>query len=91
MSKLQLNDGGFLPSISFGTGTSYRNRSDAVFEGVYKAIKAGYRSIDTAVVYQNEASVGKALKKAIEEGICCREDIFITTKIITIFHKIDEV
>ena len=91
MSELHLNDGGFLPSISFGTGTSFRNRSDAVFEGVYRAIKAGYRSIDTAVVYQNEASVGKAIRKAIEEGICCREDIFIITKLITIFHKTEEV
>ena len=91
MSKLLLNDGGLLPAISFGTGTSYRNRSDAVVEGVYLAIKAGYRAIDTAIAYKNETSVGIALKMAIDAGICSREDIFITTKIPVIFHKYNEV
>ncbi|WP_335673701.1 aldo/keto reductase [Erysipelatoclostridium sp. AM42-17] len=44
-------------------------------------MKAGYRLIDTAAVYQNEVAVGKAIKKAINEGIVTREDLFITTKL----------
>ena len=90
MSKLQLNDGGFLPAISFGTGTSYRNRPDDVSDGVYMAIKAGYRAIDTAIAYKNEASVGTALQRAINEGICSREDIFIITKIPAIVNTQNE-
>lgn len=44
---------------------------------VYNAIKSGYRLIDTAAVYQNEESVGRAIKKS---GIP-REELFITTKL----------
>lgn len=50
-------------------------------EIVYQAIKAGYRLIDTAASYMNEDAVGKAIKQAIEEGICTREDLFITSKL----------
>lgn len=47
---------------------------------VYEAIKAGYRLIDTAASYGNEEAVGKAVKRAIADGICTREDLFITSK-----------
>ena len=50
-------------------------------ESVYQAIKAGYRLIDTAASYMNEDAVGEAVRKAIEEGICTREELFITTKV----------
>lgn len=47
---------------------------------VYEAIKAGYRLIDTAASYGNEEAVGKAVKRAIADGLCTREDLFITSK-----------
>lgn len=47
---------------------------------VYEAIKAGYRLIDTATSYGNEEAVGKAVKRAIADGLCTREDLFITSK-----------
>ncbi len=50
-------------------------------ESVYQAIKAGYRLIDTAASYMNEDAVGLAVKQAIEEGICKRDDLFITSKL----------
>jgi len=50
-------------------------------ESVYQAIKAGYRLIDTAASYMNEDAVGQAVKRAIEEGICTREELFITSKL----------
>jgi len=49
----------------------------------YWALKAGFRLIDTARIYGNEAAVGKGLRRAIEEGIVKREDVFITTKMWT--------
>lgn len=49
-------------------------------ESVYQAIKAGYRLIDTAASYTNEDAVGAAVIRAIDEGICTREDLFITSK-----------
>lgn len=48
---------------------------------VYQAIKGGYRLIDTAASYMNEDAVGKAVQQAIDEGICQREDLFITSKL----------
>ena len=48
---------------------------------VYDAIKLGYRLIDTAASYMNEEAVGRAIKRAIEEGIVRREELFITTKL----------
>lgn len=50
-------------------------------ESVYQAIKAGYRLIDTAASYTNEDAVGQAVRQAIDEGICQRENLFITSKL----------
>ena len=49
----------------------------------YLALKAGFRLIDTARIYGNEAAVGRGLQRAIDEGIVKREDVFITTKMWT--------
>ena len=50
-------------------------------ESVYQAIKSGYRLIDTAAAYYNEDAVGAAVKRAIADGLCTREDLFITSKL----------
>ena len=50
-------------------------------ESVLNAIRAGYRLIDTAASYTNEDAVGEAVREAIAEGICTREELFITSKI----------
>ena len=46
-------------------------------------MKYGYRLIDTAHIYGNEEGVGKGIKRAIDEGIVTREEIFVTTKMWT--------
>ena len=50
-------------------------------DAVYEAIKAGYRMIDTAAAYHNEAAVGEGLRKAVAEGLVTREEMFITSKV----------
>lgn len=64
-----------IPKVGFGTW-QIPNGADA-YDAVTKALKAGYRHIDTAQGYRNEESVGQAIK---DSGIP-REDIFITTKL----------
>lgn len=49
-------------------------------ESILNAIRAGYRLIDTAASYTNEDAVGEAVREAIAEGICTREELFITSK-----------
>ncbi len=50
-------------------------------QSVLSAIRTGYRLIDTAAVYSNEDAVGDAIREAIEEEICTREELFITSKL----------
>lgn len=61
----------------FGLGVYLSEEGQETINAVKEAIKAGYRSIDTAAFYKNEASVGKAIKEA---GVP-REELFITTKV----------
>lgn len=49
-------------------------------QSVLNAIRAGYRLIDTAASYTNEDAVGEAVHEAVAEGICTREELFITSK-----------
>ena len=47
----------------------------------YQAIVIGYRLIDTAAMYTNEDAVGNAVRRAVRDGICTREELFITSKL----------
>lgn len=71
-----------------GLGTFMINPADAE-ASVYKALKNGYRLIDTANAYMNEAAVGKAMKRAMEEGIVKREEIFLSTKLWPTLYESD--
>lgn len=63
---------------AFGLGT-FRLKSDVVISSIKNALELGYRAIDTAQIYDNEADVGQAIK----ESAVPRQDIYITTKIWT--------
>lgn len=75
MDKITLNNGNKIPSVGFGV-FMIPNGKDT-YEAVLKALKAGYRHIDTAAGYMNEAGVGKAIK---DSGID-RKEVFITSKL----------
>lgn len=45
------------------------------------AIEAGYRHLDTAFVYMNEAAIGHSLKQIFQSGKVTREEMFIVTKV----------
>jgi 2,5-diketo-D-gluconate reductase A len=79
----ELNDGRSIPAIGFGTYPL--NGADAV-AAVVSATEVGYRLIDTAVNYENEASVGEALRRS---GVP-REELFVTSKLPGRHHAYDE-
>jgi len=74
-SGVKLNNGIEIPYI--GLGVFKAEEGDEAYNAVRWAIEAGYRHIDTAAIYKNEASVGKAIK---DSGIA-RNEIFVTTKL----------
>lgn len=75
MKSVRLNNGIEMPVLGFGV---YQIEDPILCEQcVYDAIKAGYRSIDTAAAYMNEAAVGSAVKRS---GVA-REELFITSKL----------
>lgn len=74
-----------VPILGLGT---FMISSEDTERSVYMALKGGYRLIDTANAYLNEEAVGKAISRAIKEGIVRREEIFVSTKIwATLYEK----
>ncbi|MCL4100927.1 aldo/keto reductase [Fibrobacter sp. HC4] len=74
----KLSNGVRIPKVALGT---WQTPNDVAADAVVAAIDAGYKHIDTAVVYGNEAGVGAGLKAALEKTGIHRESIFLTTKV----------
>jgi diketogulonate reductase-like aldo/keto reductase len=75
MQNVKLNNGVEMPILGFGV---FQVKDlDECERNVVDAIETGYRLIDTAQSYENEAAVGKAIKNSSVK----REDLFITTKV----------
>ncbi|MEH7403809.1 MULTISPECIES: aldo/keto reductase [Bacillaceae] len=76
---VKLNNGLEMPVI--GLGVFQVEDGQVVIDSVKAAIRNGYRSIDTAAIYQNEEGVGQGIREALEENGLKREDLFITSKV----------
>jgi diketogulonate reductase-like aldo/keto reductase len=72
--RLKMNDGYSIPQVGFGVWRAANGAETK--NAVLWALEAGYRSIDTASLYENEESVGEAVR----EGGIPREEIFVATK-----------
>ncbi|CAB0031650.1 unnamed protein product [Trichogramma brassicae] len=77
VEKLKLSSGYEIPVVGLGTSTI---KLDNMEEAILSALNNGYRHIDTAFSYKNEAAIGKAVKKWLDMGNK-REDLFITSKL----------
>lgn len=82
MNFVTLNNGLKMPQLGFGV---WQVKEDQAAEAVAVALKVGYTSIDTAMIYKNEKGVGKA----IAESSIPREELFITTKVWNSDHGFD--
>ncbi|CAH8509597.1 unnamed protein product [Schistosoma turkestanicum] len=80
MESIKMNNGHSIPIVGLGTWNSYPGQVGAA---VKKALEVGYRHVDCAHVYGNEAEIGEALEDALHSLKLKREDIFVTSKLWT--------
>ena len=78
---LTLNSGTTIPQLGFGV---YQIEPKDTVEAVQQALEIGYRHIDTAEMYQNEAEVGEAVEAF------GRDQVFLTSKLNNGFHRPDD-
>jgi alcohol dehydrogenase (NADP+) len=88
MKSLDFGNGDQMPSIGLGT---WKAEPDNVYSAVKEAIRLGYRHIDCAPLYGNEAEIGQALSDAFEEGIVTRDQMWITSKLWNDAHAPEDV
>ena len=78
--NVTLNDGHTIPQLGFGV---YQIEPGETAEAVGQALEIGYRHIDTAEMYGNEAGVGEAIRASgLDRG-----DVFVTSKLSNAFHE----
>lgn len=77
-----------MPIVGFGL---WKVNNDTCADQVYNAIKTGYRLFDGACDYGNEKEAGQGVKRAIDEGLVKREELFIVSKLWNSFHDKERV
>jgi len=77
-----------MPAVGFGLWKIDKSDTAGM---VCQAIKAGYRHLDSAADYGNEAEVGDGIRQAIEQGLCTRQDLWLTSKLWNTFHRPEHV
>ena len=87
--RFALNNGsGEIPALGFGTSLSDNTKTRGA---VKTAVEVGFRHLDAAERYRNEAEVGAAIKELLADKIVRREDLFITTKLWNNNHRPERV
>ena len=77
-----------MPAVGLGL---WKIDPGAVAQAVYDAIKTGYRHLDSAADYGNEVQVGEGIARAIAEGLCSREELWVTSKLWNTYHRKEHV
>ncbi len=70
-----------MPAVGLGL---WKIDQDSAADAVYEAIKVGYRHLDSAADYGNEQQVGEGIARAIADGLCSREELWVTVMWILI-------
>jgi len=88
MTTPQFENGDQMPILGLGTWKS--EPSDA-YKAVKEALRIGYRHIDCAFIYENEAEIGQAFFESFKEGVVSRDQMWITSKLWNDVHASEDV
>ncbi len=88
-NSIKLNTGVMMPGLGLGTWKSEPGKVGAAVE--YAVLECGYRHIDCAAIYKNEAEIGQAFTKIFKSGKVKREELFVTSKLWNTAHAKDDV
>jgi D-xylose reductase len=77
-----------MPTVGLGL---WKIDPGAVADAVYQAIKVGYRHLDSAADYGNEKEVGEGIALAITDGLCSRDELWVTSKLWNTYHRREHV
>lgn len=88
MKKLEFANGDQMPIVGLGT---WKAPAGEVYKAVKEALRLGYRHIDCAAIYGNEAEVGQALTDSFREGLTSRDQVWITSKLWNNSHAPEDV
>lgn len=77
-----------MPAVGLGL---WKIDADTVGDAVYQAIKLGYRHLDSAADYGNEKQVGEGIARALADGLCSREELWVTSKLWNTYHRREHV
>ncbi len=88
MQSLKFNNNDKMPILGLGT---WKAEPGAVGKAVQEAVRIGYRHIDCAAIYGNEAEIGKALEEIMQTGLVKRDELWITSKLWNNAHAREEV
>ena len=88
MDPLSFDNGDEMPTFGLGT---WKSDPGEVYDAVQVALDAGYRHVDCAPIYGNEAEVGQALRDTFDAGDVNRDEVWITSKLWNDAHRPEDV
>lgn len=88
LHEISLRSGTQLPAVGLGL---WKIDPQHTASSVVDAIKAGYRHLDGACDYGNEPEAGQGVRQAIEQKLCTREQLWVTSKLWNTYHRTEHV
>ena len=88
MKTFRLSSGKGMPVLGLGT---WKSEPGEVGNAVKEALRLGYRHVDCAAIYGNEAEIGQALAECFDQGLVTRDELWITSKLWNDAHRPEDV